>query len=77
MDLEYRDLTNAFDLFGVIIGLNIVYGGWVVGFIAGSPKGLSAGTPPAPADRAGRRAMGLALIALGAAYSLFSLYRLL
>lgn len=70
-------MTNAFDLFGVIIGLNIIYGGWVVGFVAGSPKGLSAGTPEVAGDRTGRRAMGFGLIALGAAYTLFSLYRLL
>ncbi|OYW23545.1 hypothetical protein [Sphingomonas sp. 32-62-10] len=70
-------MTNAFDLFGVIIGLNIIYGGWVVGFVAGSPKGLSSGKTEEPADRTGRRTMGFGLIALGAAYTLFSLYRLL
>lgn len=74
-------MTNAFDLFGVIIGLNLLYGGWVVGFVAGSPKGLSAGAPEASSDRpngqGARRAMGFGLIALGAAYTLFSLYRLL
>ncbi len=70
-------MNNAFDLFGVIIGLNIIYGGWVVGFVAGSPKGLSAGTPEAASDRTGRRALGFGLIALGAAYMVFSLSRLL
>jgi hypothetical protein len=70
-------LTNAFDLFGVIIALNIVYFGWVVGFVVGSPNGLSAGKSPPPAKSPGRRGLGLGMIVLGLGYAAFSLSHLL
>lgn len=70
-------MTNAFDLFGVIIALNIVYFGWVIGFVAGSPKGLSAGTATPPAKSPERRFLGIGMIVLGLAYAAFSISRLL
>ena len=70
-------MTNAFDLFGVIIALNIIYFGWVIGFVAGSPKGLSVGKSPPPAKSPERRYLGIGMIVLGALYAVFSLSRLL
>ncbi|WP_404371706.1 hypothetical protein AB5I39_04500 [Sphingomonas sp. MMS24-J45] len=70
-------MTNAFDLFGVIIALNLVYFGWVLGFVAGSPKGLSAGKATAPAKSPERRYLGIGMIVLGLAFAGFSLSRLI
>lgn len=70
-------MTNATDLFGVIIGLNLVFAGLVVTFIVGSPKGLSAGKVETLSARRSRRFLGFCLFAAGAAYGLASLARLL
>jgi len=70
-------VTNTFDLFGVIIALNLIYFGWVIGFVAGSPKGLSTGAARTPAKRADRLTISIGMIVLGAVYGLASLYRLL
>ena len=70
-------MTHAFDLFGVIIALNVVYFGWVTGFVAGSPKGLAAGTAVAPVKTPRRRMIGVAMIVLGLVYALYSISHLL
>ena len=70
-------MTNANNLFGVIIGLNLVFAGLVVTFLVNSPKGLSAGKVEALSDRRNRQFMGFCLLAAGTVYSLASLARLL
>lgn len=70
-------MTHASDLFGIIIGLNIIFAGLVVTFILGSPKGLSAGRIEAVSNRRGRQFLGICLLVAGSLYSLFSLSRLL
>ncbi|PTS87287.1 hypothetical protein DBR17_06320 [Sphingomonas sp. HMWF008] len=70
-------MTHAFDLFGVIIALNFIYFGWVMGFVAGSPKGLASRTGQPSVKSPGRRLLGIGLIVLGLAYAAFSLSRLL
>jgi len=68
-------LTNATDLFGIIIGLNLVFAGMVVTFIVSSPKGLSAGKVETLSARRSRQFIGFCLFTAGALYALLGLSR--
>ncbi|MFM9828100.1 MAG: hypothetical protein ACKVOB_05045 [Sphingomonas sp.] len=70
-------MTSIADIFGVIIGLNILFAGMVVTFIAGSSRGLAGRVPQGPGQGRRRRLLGYGLLAAGALYTIFSLYRLL
>ncbi len=70
-------MTHALDIIGVIIGLNLLYFGWVIGFVSGSRKGLANAAARAPAKRADRLTISVGMIVLGLVYGLSSVYRLL
>lgn len=70
-------MTNAAELLGIIIGLNLIFASMVVSFILGSPKGLSTGKVETASTRRSRQFVGFCLFAAGAIFTSFSLLPML
>ncbi len=64
-------MTHAYDLIGIIIGLNLIFAGWVVADVVGSPHGLASRTAKRPnhrpLDSTSRNTFAAGLFLLGGA----------
>ncbi len=62
-------------IFGIIIGMNMAFVGYVVAFLVGRP--LRGRTTPAAATTKSYRIPGLVILAGGLGYALISLFQIL
>lgn len=64
-------MTHAYDMIGIIIGLNLIFAGWVVADVVGSPHGLASRKAKhpnyRPIDSTSRKTFAVGLILLGGA----------
>ncbi|OQW75327.1 MAG: hypothetical protein BVN32_10755 [Proteobacteria bacterium ST_bin14] len=64
-------MTHAYDLIGIIIGLNLIFAGWVVADVAGSRHGLASRLAKRanhrPIDSTSRNTFAVGLVLLGGA----------